>query len=94
MYAGDLILEIFIGCMLLVPTFFPALVIRNSEVLYTRDSLILLGLSLTAPLSPGVLRIPAVSQGDDASKMDLPGPALRLALGDSRIGVQPSAGPL
>src|SRR5258706_11797024 len=37
MYAGgDLILEIFIGCMLLVPTFFLVLVIRNSEALYKR----------------------------------------------------------
>jgi hypothetical protein len=35
---GDLILEISIGCMLLVPTFFLVLVIRNSEALYTRYS--------------------------------------------------------
>jgi hypothetical protein len=64
MYAGgDLILEIFIGCMLLVATFFLVLVIRNSEALYTRYSLILLGLSLTAPLCVGVLSIPAVNQG-------------------------------
>ena len=47
MYAGgDLILEIFIGCMLLVPTFFLVLVIRNSEALYNGYSLTLLGLSL------------------------------------------------
>jgi hypothetical protein len=64
MYAGgDLILEIFIGCMLLVPTFLLVLVIRNSEALYTRYSMILLGLSLTAPLCLGVLSIPAVGQG-------------------------------
>jgi hypothetical protein len=60
--AGDLMLEIFIGCMLLVPTFFLVLVIRNSEALYNRYSLILLGLSLTAPLCLGVFSIPAVSQ--------------------------------
>jgi hypothetical protein len=60
---GDLILEIFIACMLLVPTFFLVLVIRNSEALYTRYSLILLGLSLTAPVSWAVLSIPAVGQG-------------------------------
>jgi hypothetical protein len=38
------------------------LVIRNSEALYNRYSLILLGLSLTAPLCLGVFSIPAVSQ--------------------------------
>jgi len=64
MYAGgDLILEIFIWCMLLVPTFFLAVVIRKSENLYIRYSKIMLGLSLTAPLCLGVLSIPAVSQG-------------------------------
>ena len=64
MYAGgDLILEMLIACMLLVVTFFLVLVIRNYEALYIRYSLILLGLSLTAPLSLGLLRIPAVSQG-------------------------------
>lgn len=63
MYAGgDLILEIFIACMFLVPTFFLALSIRNSEALYTRYSLILLSLSLTAPLCWGLLSIPAVGQ--------------------------------
>ena len=61
--AGDLMLGIFIGCMLLVPTFVLALVIRKSENLYTRYSKILLGLSLTAPICLGVLSIPAVNQG-------------------------------
>jgi len=61
--AGDWMLEIFIGCMLLVPTFFLVLVIRKSEDLYTRYSKILLGLSLTAPLCLGVFSIPAVNQG-------------------------------
>jgi hypothetical protein len=61
--AGDLILEIFIGCMLLVPTFILVLVIRKSEPLYTGYSRILLGLSLTAPIGLGVLSIPAVNQG-------------------------------
>jgi hypothetical protein len=64
MYAfGDWMLEIFIGCMLLVPTFFLALVTRKSENLYTGYSRILLGLSLTAPISLAVLSIPAVGQG-------------------------------
>ncbi|MGH9497708.1 MAG: hypothetical protein ACRD3L_01050 [Terriglobales bacterium] len=64
MYAGgDWILEILIGCMLLVPTFVLALVVRKSEPLYTSYSKVLLGLSLTAPLSLGLLSIPAVGQG-------------------------------
>ncbi len=61
--AGDLMLEIFIACMLLVPTVFLALVIRKSENLYTGYSRVLLGLSLTAPICLGVLSIPAVNQG-------------------------------
>jgi hypothetical protein len=64
MYAGgDLILGIFIGCMFLVPTFLLVLVVRESENLYTGYAKVLLGLSLTAPLSLGVLSIPAVGQG-------------------------------
>lgn len=64
MYAGgDVMLEIMIGCMLLVPTFVLALVVRNSEPLSTGYSRALLVLSLTAPLSLASLSIPAVSQG-------------------------------
>jgi len=61
--AGDWMLEIFIGCMLLVPTLVLALVIRKSENLYAGYSRILLGLSLTAPICLAVLSIPAVNQG-------------------------------
>ncbi len=61
---GDLLLGLFIGGLFLIPTFLLALVIRNSEPAYTRYSQILLGLSLTAPISLGVLLIPAVSQGN------------------------------
>src|ERR1700716_93689 len=61
--AGDWMLEIFIGCMLLVPTFILVLVIRKSERLYAGYSRFMLGLSLTAPICLGVISIPAVSQG-------------------------------
>jgi hypothetical protein len=61
--AGDWMLELFIGCMLLVPTFVLVLVIRKSEPLYTGYSKTLVGLSLTAPISLALLTIPAVSQG-------------------------------
>ncbi len=61
--AGDTMLGVFIYCMLLVPTAVLAVVLRNSETLYTRYSKALLGVSLTAPICLGVLTIPAVAQG-------------------------------
>ena len=64
MYAGgDLMLEVFIGGMLMVMTFFLVLVIYKSEPDYTIYSKVLVGLSLTAPLSVGLISIPAVNQG-------------------------------
>ncbi len=64
MYAfGDWMLELFIGCMLLVPTFILVFIIRKSEPLYTGYAKTLLGLSLTAPLSLALLTISAISQG-------------------------------
>ena len=65
MYAGgDLMLELFIGGLFLIPTFLLVLVIRKSETAYTRYSQTLLGLSLTAPICAGVFLIPAVNQGN------------------------------
>jgi hypothetical protein len=61
--AGDWMLEIFIGCMLLVPTFVLVMVIRKSEPLYVGYSRVLLVLSLTAPICLAVFSIPAVGQG-------------------------------
>ena len=64
MYAfGDLLLEMFIAGALLVPTILLVLVIRKSEAAYTIYSKVLLVLSLSAPLSFGLLCIPAVSSG-------------------------------
>ena len=64
MYAGgDLILEVFIGCMVLVPTGILVLVLRKSEELYTRYAKVLLGVSATAPISLAIFMIPAVNQG-------------------------------
>lgn len=60
---GDLMLEWFLGGLLLVVTFFLVLVIRKQERAFTLYSEILLALSLTAPLSVGVISIPAVGQG-------------------------------
>ena len=61
---GDLLLGLFIGGLFLIPTFFLILVIRKSETAYTRYAQTLLGLSLTAPISLGILLIPAVGQGN------------------------------
>lgn len=65
MYAGgDLLLELFIGGLFLIPTFLLAIVIRQSEPAFTRYAQILLALGLTAPVSLGLFLIPAVSQSD------------------------------
>lgn len=63
MYAGgDLLLEIFIGLLFLIPTIALVFVIRKSESAYTNYAKVLLGLSLTAPISLGLLFIPVLNQ--------------------------------
>jgi hypothetical protein len=61
---GDLMLELFIVGMFLVMTFFLVLVIAKSETAYTTYSKALLAVSLTAPLSVGLIAIPAIGQGN------------------------------
>lgn len=63
MYAGgDLLLEVFICFLFLVPTIALVFVIRKSESWYTAYAKALLGLSLTAPISVGFLMIPVLNQ--------------------------------
>src|SRR5579863_2840297 len=63
MYAGgDLVLEVFICFLFLVPTVALVFVIRKSESYYTAYAKVLLGLSLTAPISVGLLLIPVLNQ--------------------------------
>jgi hypothetical protein len=63
MYAGgDLALEIIICFLLLVPTVALVFVIRKSESAFTAYAKVLLGLSVTAPMSLGLLVIPALNQ--------------------------------
>jgi hypothetical protein len=63
MYAGgDLLLEIIIGFLFLMPTIALVLVIRKSESAYTNYAKVLLGLSMTAPLSVGFIFIPILNQ--------------------------------
>lgn len=60
---GDLMLELFIGGLLLMVTLVLALVIGSDESAYTVYAKVLLGVSVTAPLSVGLIAIPAVNQG-------------------------------
>lgn len=60
--AGDLLLEIFIGFLFLVPTAALVFVIRKSESYYTAYAKVLLGLSLTAPLAVVFLFVPVLNQ--------------------------------
>jgi len=63
MYAGgDLLLGTFICFLFLVPTVALVLVIRKSEACYTAYAKVLLVLSLTAPISVGLLIIPVLNQ--------------------------------
>jgi hypothetical protein len=63
MYAGgDLLLEVFICCLFLVPTAALVFVIRKSEPAFTFYAKTLLGLSLTGPLSLGLLIMPVLQQ--------------------------------
>ena len=59
---GDLALEIMICCMLLVPTGVLVWVIRKSEAAYTTYAKMLLGLSITGPLSLIFLFVPFLNQ--------------------------------
>jgi len=61
---GDMIVGVFIFCLFLVPTLFLVLVMRKSEPLYTSYTKVLLVLSLTAPVSIGLLAIPVVRESD------------------------------
>lgn len=59
---GDLLLELFIAGLLLLPTLLLAFFIRKSETAYTRYSQTLLGIAVTAPLCIASFVIPAISQ--------------------------------
>jgi hypothetical protein len=63
MYAGgDLLLEIIIAFLFLVPTAALVLVIRKSEPYYTAYAKVLLGLSLTAPIAGVLMVVPVLNQ--------------------------------
>ena len=60
---GDLLLEVMILCLLLVPTALLIFFIRKSESVYTNYAKVLLALSVTAPLSLGLVFVPVVNEG-------------------------------
>jgi hypothetical protein len=63
MYAGgDLLLEFMICLMFLVPTIALVIVIRKSEAACTTYAKVLLGISCTAPISLGLMFVPALNQ--------------------------------
>ena len=60
--AGDLMLELFICVLFLVPTAVLVFVIRKSESASTAYAKVMLGLSITAPASIGLLFVPVLNQ--------------------------------
>jgi len=60
---GDLMLEVFICGMLLAVTFFLVLVIYKFEAAYTNYAKVVLALSVTAPVSVGLIATPVVGGG-------------------------------
>src|SRR5271170_1246669 len=63
MYAGgDLLLEIMVLCFFLVPTAILIFFIRKSEPAYTTYAKVLLGVSLTAPLSLALMFVPVLNE--------------------------------
>ena len=61
---GDMMLAAFILCMFLVPTFFLVLVARESEPLNIGYAKVLVGVSLSAPISAGLMAIPWIGGGN------------------------------
>ena len=61
---GDLMLEFFICGLLLAVTFLLVLVTYKHETAYTNYAKVVLALSVTLPVSVGLIAIPAVGQGE------------------------------
>jgi len=60
---GDLVLEMFICAMLLGMSFFLVLVIFRDEAAYAIFSKVVLGISVTLPVSAGLIAIPSIGGG-------------------------------
>jgi hypothetical protein len=66
MAAGaDWFLELFLVALLLIPTFFLVLMIRNSETSYTKFAQVLFGFGLTAPASVALMFVPGVGRSNN-----------------------------
>jgi hypothetical protein len=65
MYAGgDMVLELFICFLLMIPTAFLVFVIRKSETATETYAKVLFGISLTAPASAALIAIAAVGKSN------------------------------
>lgn len=61
---GDLMLELFIAGLFLIPTLLLAFFARKSETASIKYSQALVGIAVTAPISIGAFFIPAIAQAD------------------------------
>jgi hypothetical protein len=61
---GDMMLELFICFMLMVPTLFLVFVIRKSETATETYGKVLFGFTWTAPVSAALIAIPAIGQSN------------------------------
>jgi hypothetical protein len=61
---GDMMLELFICFLLMVPTLFLVFVIRKSETASETYAKVLFGISVTAPVSAALIAIPAIGQSN------------------------------
>jgi hypothetical protein len=90
--AGDWMLEIFIGCMLLVPTFVLVRVIRKSEHLYAGYSKDPAWPESDCTDLPGSAQHPGREPRNDGPGLDLHGSVALLADRDCGTGGQPVSG--
>src|SRR5579864_622309 len=61
---GDMMLELFIFFLFMVPTLFLVFVIRKSDTASETYAKVLFGISLTAPVCGGLIAIPAIGESN------------------------------
>jgi len=87
--AGDLMLQIFIGCLFMIPTVILIWATAPFEAFYTAYSKFLLGLSLTLPISLSVLYLGGSHVGESLINLSLyrffVSPFILVGMGISRL---------
>ncbi|HKO05505.1 MAG TPA: hypothetical protein VJW51_12185 [Candidatus Acidoferrales bacterium] len=90
--AGDLFLQIFIGCLFMIPTAFLIWVTARFEVFYTGFSKFLLGLSLSSPVSLYVFLLGEKNVGESLLTLALfrlvASPFILVGMGISRLAAR------